>query len=167
MRWWDDSEYGNRWYVGPAPTDVLIASVEDELGYRLPAAYVAMMRRHNGGVPRLTCFPTSTRTTWAEDHVAISGIFGIGRDLACSLCGETGSRFWIEVWGYPDLGVYFGDCPSAGHDMIAMDYRDVGPAGEPRIVHVDQERDYGVTVLAPSFAEFVRGLRAEGDFEVD
>jgi hypothetical protein len=31
-----------------------------------------------------------------------------------------GSRFWIEVWGYPELGVYFGDCPSAGHDMIAM-----------------------------------------------
>jgi hypothetical protein len=51
--------------------------------------------------------------------------------------------------------------------MIAMDCRDVGHAGEPRIVHVDQERDYGVTVLAPSFAEFVRGLRAEGDFEVE
>ena len=45
--------------------------------------------------------------------------------------------------------------------MIAMDYRDVGPDGEPRIVHVDQEWDYAVTVLASGFAEFVRGLRAE------
>jgi hypothetical protein len=31
---------------------------------------------------------------------------------------------------------------------------------------VDQARDYAITVLAGSFAEFVRGLRAEEDFPV-
>ena len=167
QEWWEDSAYALRKYVGPTQTDALVASVEDELGYGLPSSYVAMMRRHNGGIPRLSGFPTSTRTTWSDDHVAVTGIFGIGRDLAYSLCGTAGSRFWIEEWGYPDLGVYFVDCPSAGHDMIAMDYRGVGPDGEPRIVHVDQERDYSVTVLAASFAEFVRGLRDEEIFETD
>ena len=166
-QWWADSDYARREYVGRTPTDELIASVESELGYRLPASYVAMMRRHNGGLPRLTCFPTSTPTTWAVDHVAVTGVFGIGRELANSLRGSAGSRFWVDEWDYPDLGVYFADCPSAGHDMLAMDYRDVGPGGEPRIVHVDQERDYAVTVLAPGFAEFVRGLRDGEEFDLD
>jgi hypothetical protein len=164
QEWWVDSASALREYVGLTPTDVLVASVEDELGRRLPPSYLAMMRRHNGGIPRLSCFPTVTPTTWAEDHVAVTGVFGIGRDLTYSLCGPSGSRFWIDEWGYPDLGVYFADCPSAGHDMLAMDYRDCGPEGEPRIVHVDQEWDYAVTVLAISFADFVRGLRAEEVF---
>jgi hypothetical protein len=39
------------------------------------------------------------------------------------LGGTFGSRFWIEEWGYADIGVYFADCPSAGHDMLCLDYR--------------------------------------------
>jgi hypothetical protein len=42
--------------------------------------------------------------------------------------------------------------------MIALDYRDCGPEGEPRVVHVDQARDYAVTFLAEDFARFVGGL---------
>jgi hypothetical protein len=165
QEWWEDSTTSLREYVGATPTDALVASVEDELGFRLPLSYVAMMRRHNGGIPRLNCFPTSSPTTWADDHVAVNGFFAIGRELAHSLCGTAGSRFWIDEWGYPDLGLYFADCPSAGHDMIAMDYRDSGPEGDPRIVHVDQEWDYAVTDLAPDFAQFVRGLCDEEAFE--
>ncbi|MFC4942530.1 SMI1/KNR4 family protein [Pseudonocardia sp. GCM10023141] len=163
-QWWDDSDYALRTYVSPAPADELVMLVEEELGYRLPASYVAMMRRHNGGIPRLTCSPAPSPTSWASDHVELSGIFGIGRSLRYSLCGAIGGRFMVEEWGYPELGIYVANCPSAGHDMIAMDYRDVGAAGEPRIVHVDQERDYAVTELAPTFAQFVRGLRDARDF---
>lgn len=165
--WWDDSDYARREYVGSPPADDLVASVERELGYRLPASYVAFMRRHNGGVPRLTCCPAPSRTTWAGDHVAVTGIFGIGRTLSYSLCGDAGSSYWIQEWGYPDLGVYFADCPSGGHDMIAMDYRHVGADGEPQIVHVDQEWDYAITVLAPNFAEFIRALRDEDSFDLE
>lgn len=165
--WWNDSDYALRKYVGPPPTDDLVASVERELGYRLPASYVAFMRRHNGGRPRLTCCPAPGPTTWERDHVAVTGIFGIGGTPSYSLCGESGSKFWIQEWGYPDLGVYFANCPSAGHDMIAMDYRSVGAAGEPQIVHVDQEWDYAITVLAPNFAEFIRALRDEESFDLE
>ena len=164
VQWWDDSEYALSSYVGPSPTDGLVASVEAELGYRLPAAYVAMMRRHNGGIPKLRAFPVPGPGRTGR-HVAVHGIFGIGRDGEYALCGGSGSRFWVEEWGYPELGVYFADCPSAGHDMIAMDYRDVGPAEEPRIVHVDQEADDAVTVLAPTFAAFIRGLRDAREFD--
>lgn len=165
-QWWEDSDYALGHYVSPSPDETLVASVEEELGYWLPASYVAFMCRHNGGIPRLTCHPAPTSTTWADDHVAVTGIHGIGRDLGYSLCGSTGSRFWQEQWEYPPLGVYFADCLSADHDMIAMDYRDCGPTGEPRIVHVDQEWDYAVTVLADTFADFIRGLRDADDFDI-
>ena len=39
-----------------------------------------------------------------------------------------------------------------------LDYRNCGAAGEPSVVHVDQERDYKVTPLARTFEAFVRGL---------
>jgi hypothetical protein len=41
------------------------------------------------------------------------------------------------------------------------------PEGELRIVQVDREWDYAVTVLAPTFAQFVRSLRHEDEFETD
>jgi hypothetical protein len=34
---------------------------------------------------------------------------------------------WINEWEYPNIGIYFGNCPSGGHDMIALDYRTCGP----------------------------------------
>ena len=37
--------------------------------------------------------------------------------------------------------------------------------GEPRVVHVDQEAGYRITVLAPDFAGFVRALRPESDYD--
>ncbi|WP_341716484.1 SMI1/KNR4 family protein [Micromonospora sp. FIMYZ51] len=162
---WDDNEYALGAYVDVPPSPALIDSVEADLGYRLPASYVALMRSHNGGMPHDRCCPAPSRTTWAETHVAVDGIMGIGRKRRYSLAGEAGSRFWIEEWGYPAIGVYFATCPSAGHDMIAFDYRDSGPDGEPRVVHVDHEWDYQVTVLAPNFVSFVQALRPESQYE--
>ncbi|CQR58981.1 Imm51 family immunity protein [Paenibacillus riograndensis] len=162
---WEDSDYALESYVSEPPTDELIASVEQELGYKLPAFYIEMMKQHNGGVPRDTCFPTEEGTSWAEDHVAITGIMGIGRDKTYSLCGDLGSRFMIEEWGYPDIGVVFGDCPSAGHDVIMLDYRACGREGEPAVIHVDQEADYEITFLAKDFESFVRGLVNEEVFD--
>jgi hypothetical protein len=46
-----------------------------------------------------------------------------------------------------------------------LDYRECGPVGEPRIVYVDQEAGYRVTVIAPDFASFVRGLVDEDEFD--
>ncbi|CAH1220480.1 hypothetical protein PAECIP111892_04848 [Paenibacillus auburnensis] len=162
---WDDSDYALKEYVLEPPSDQLIASVEEELGYKLPASYIALMKQHNGGVPYNTCFPTEEATSWADDHVAITGIMGIGRDKQYSLCGELGSPFMIEEWGYPDIGVVICDCPSAGHDVIMLDYRYCGKDGEPEVIHVDQEDDYEITYLAPDFETFIRGLVNEEVFD--
>ena len=164
---WDDNWYALKEYVSEPPSDELIASVEEELGYKLPAAYIWLMKQHNGGIPVNTCYPCDEPTCWSDDHVAITGIFGIGREKSCSLCGELGSQFMIDEWEYPAIGVAICDCPSAGHDMIFLDYRACGPQGEPAVVHVDQENDYKITHLADSFEEFVRGLEHESLYDPD
>lgn len=100
---WDDNEYALEAYVDAPPSAELVASVQAELGYRLPASYVTLMRSHNGGVPRNTCCPAPNPTTWADDHVCVHGIMGIGRNKRYSLAGEAGSRFWLAEWGASHL----------------------------------------------------------------
>lgn len=155
---WEDSDYARERYVGEPLSNELILSVETELGVRLPASYRELMNIQNGGIPVNHCFPTKVPTSWAEDHVSISGILGIGRDKTYSLCGELGSKFMQDEWGYPDIGICICNCPSAGHDMIMLDYRKCGSKGEPEVVHVDQETDFKITFLAKNFESFIRGL---------
>jgi hypothetical protein len=162
---WKDSDYARERYIETKPTAALIAAIEKELGFRLPASYLELMSFQNGGIPRNTCHPTRTRTSWAPDHIAITGIMGIGRTKTYSIGGELGSNFMQEEWDYPDFGICVCDCPSAGHDMIMLDYRKCGNEGEPEVVHVDQERDFKITFLAKDFETFIRGLVNESVYD--
>jgi len=81
-----------------------------------------------------------------------------------ALLGELGSTFMQTEWGYPTFGIFIADCPSAGHDMVMLDYRACGPTGEPEAVQVDQESDYAVTFLAKDFESFIRLLVDEAVF---
>ncbi|MDQ0229084.1 hypothetical protein J2S19_000334 [Metabacillus malikii] len=155
---WDNSQYAEQHYISEPPTDEMITKIEIDLGYKLPKSYILFMQHQNGGIPKNTCFPTTEPTCWAENHIAISGIFGIGYEKSCSLGGEFGSEFWVEMWDYPNIGIAIADCPSAGHDMIFLDYRECGPTGEPCVVHVDQEDDFKITWLADDFESFIVGL---------
>jgi hypothetical protein len=138
---WDDSDY----FTGPALTAEAVAGAEASLGYSLPAAYVELLRSRNGGCPRRACFPTATPTSWADDHIALSGIRGIGGKWGID-SPTLGSKVMIEEWGYPRIGIVVGECPSAGHDEV---------------IHVETERDSPeVTVLASNFAKFIEGLVA-------
>jgi hypothetical protein len=164
---WEHSAYADNTYVSKPFDEAMLASVQAELGYTLPAAYVALLRTQNGGTPRYTDHKAPFPPTWSRDRVGLSGIFGIGRDKDMSLCGECGSAFWSLEWGYPKIGVYFADCPSAGHDMLCLDYTACGPQGEPAVVHIEQEDNYRITVLAPNFQAFMLGLEPDPDFDPD
>ena len=163
---WEDSDYARREYVGSSFSDLDVKRVEKELGFKLPSSYIALMRLQNGGIPKRTNHRTSERTSWADDHVAITGIYSIGREKTYSLCGKFSSSFWVDEWGYPPIGIYFADCPSAGHDMLCLDYRKCGPNGEPQVVHVDQEWDYKITFVAENFESFARGLEEDNAFDL-
>ncbi|MBR0955018.1 SMI1/KNR4 family protein [Bradyrhizobium canariense] len=163
---WDDRPNSLENCVEPPPSDELIASIEQEIGgYRLPAAYVDLARRHNGGIVKRNCHPMKERTGWAEDHVAIKGLYAIGRTSTYSLAGELGAKFMIEKWGYPPIGVGIANTPAGGHELIMLDYRTCGKRGEPQVVYVDQEDDYSIVVVAPDFEAFIRGLVEESEYD--
>ena len=156
---WEVSDYANEMYVDGMPDPNIINAVHAELGYTLPKSYIELARHQNGGFPKRCCHRDASRASWSSNHIAITGIFSIGHRKPASLCGEWGQQLWIEKWGYPTIGVYFADCPSAGHDMLCLDYRECGADGEPQVVHVDQEIDYRITFVAATFEAFIHGLQ--------
>ena len=150
---WNDVDYAFESYIGKPVTDEDIKAAEANLGYTLPAAYIELLKNHNGGVVNKNCFINDNR-----DCVYITGIYGIDRDKKYSLLGEIGNEFWISKVKYPPIGVVVADTISGGHDMIFLDYRECGPIGEPKVVRVDQECDYSITLLADNFGDFIKGL---------
>ena len=129
-QFWDDDELALAEYVDEKPSDTLIASIENELGYKLPDSYIAMMKQHNGGVPYATCYVLPEGADDEADYIEITGFLSIGRKKENSLCGLAGNKLFKDGWHYPDYGVYICDCPSAGFDLILLDYRACGPASQ-------------------------------------
>ncbi|NNG41644.1 SMI1/KNR4 family protein [Pseudoalteromonas sp. NEC-BIFX-2020_002] len=156
---WEECEYAEKEYVCEPLTDQLVEEIEIELGYKLPPSYIELMKTQNGGSPNNTAVPCNEPTSWSDDHVAITSIYGISKNKSWSLCGELGNQFMIDEWEYPEIGVYICNCPSAGHDMVALDYRKCGNNGEPEVVHVDQESDYKITFLASNLESFIKSLK--------
>lgn len=150
---WDESDDE---FTPPPLTDEMVRSAESALGYRLPAAYLRILRVRNGGIPLRRCFPTSRPTSWAKDHMQITEIAGIGGDEGID--SPLGSAYLIREWQYPAIGIVVAHCPSAGHDVVMLDYTMCGPDGEPRVVHIDTEWEPNTLVLAPTFDAFLQGL---------
>ena len=160
---WTDSDY----FTGPPLEDRMVRAAEQLLGYKLPSSYVRLLRSRNGGTPIRNCFPTSTPTSWAQDHVAISGIRGIGGEWGID-SPSLGSLPMIAEWGYPAIGIVVGECPSAGHDVVMLDYSLCGKDGEPRVVHVETEcASPQITVLAGDFRSFIDGLVNGSIYEIE
>ncbi|WP_339277152.1 SMI1/KNR4 family protein [Paenibacillus sp. FSL W8-0426] len=154
---WDDHAETAEQFVLAPPTDEQIAAVEEQLVFKLPTSYIKMMKLHNGGVPRYRYFPVSDADATEKRRIEISGMLGIGREKKHSLCGEAGSRFIIEQGGYPEIGVVLCECP-AESEVVMLDYRASGNAGEPEVVHIDKNQGYKITWLAPDVDTFIRGL---------
>ena len=93
---WKDTDYAFESYIGREVTDEDIKNAEAELGYTLPAAYIELLKNHNGGVVNKNCFINDD-----DDCVYITGIYGIDRDKKYSLLGEMGNEFWISKVKYP------------------------------------------------------------------
>ena len=164
---WNNDRYSLKEHVGKTPTDEDFEKVEKELGYRLPKSYKTLMRIQNGGELRKNNFEGPFKRTWTSGSFDAEYISGVDSSKRYSLCGEFGSKFWIEEWKYPNIGIAICGTSSGGHDMIFLDYSDCGPEGEPCVVHIDQEGGYEITYLADNFKDFVDGLFPSLDDEDD
>lgn len=139
------------YYTGSELTDLMVAEVEESLGYKLPLSYLELLRVRNGGVPRRRCYRTEFETSWAPNYFEIAGILGIG------VRGIENSAYMIREWGYPDIGIVFCDTPSAGHDTVMLDYR--SGSSEPAVAYIEDDRL--PRIVAPTFAEFLQRLESK------
>lgn len=145
-------------YHEATPNDEYIAAIEQKLGgYKLPAAYIELMKKHNGGYLKRDCFVMSEDNEWEAFNLSLSGLYALGEIARYSLLGEFGQES-AKAWSYPNVGIYFADTISGGHDLVAFDYRQCGKQGEPSVVHIDQESNYCITQIAPHFTHFIKGL---------
>lgn len=147
--------------IAKAATDEDIMAAEKELGYKLPKAYKALIKQHNGGRLNRCICPTSSKTSWANDHAEISTLFGIDKNKPSIFA----TKFYQDEWGYPNIGLAIGSTPTDGHTMVFLDYSKCGHDGEPSVVDVDQEDNYKTSVLANDFGEFINKLITRDEFE--
>jgi hypothetical protein len=108
----------------PSLKPAMVRAAEQRLGYRLPAAYVELLKVCNGGTIRRSFFPTDQCKSWADDHVAFETVMGICPDEGID--GEVGSASLIAEWDDPDVGVVIS---SDGHTAFMLDYSGCGPEG--------------------------------------
>jgi len=136
--------------------DDTLAEVEKRLGVKLPAAYVELMREHNGGQFETLVIRVRGRLSGAlaqhfgdDRHVEIDALVGITLE-------EDGSvlhtQYLTKEWELPSgLVLLDGD----GHTWIALDYRK--PVREPPVIFIESDSKAS-TVLAPTFAAFLEAL---------
>ena len=150
----------------PPLTSEMVTQAEKTLGYKLPPSYLYVLRVKNGGYLTRTDFPTDRPTNWSNNHVSCFSLMGIGCEDGID--GETGSRYLIEEWEYPDTGVVIS---SEGHTAFMLDYGTCGPQGEPSVIYVDTDPEIAVIPLAPDFAAFFAGMvedmKEEGEEDED
>ena len=159
-----DFDFENFWsdiflletYTEEYPTDELIKSIEQELGYKLPESYIEFMRVQNGGSLQKCCYSIKNPTKSVSSHILVSNFAAIGRKKNCSICGSMGAKYRIDEWYLPNTGIYFCET-SGGFEVVMFDYSKCDNNGEPEVVYFDPEVNETI-FLAKNFEEFVRNL---------
>lgn len=120
---------------------------EEELKVKLPEGYISLLKEQNGGYIIYDSFPTNFPTSWADNHINVDYIRGIGGEESIQE-----SEYLIDEWGLPKKVVLIsGD----GHTWIAFDYRYTDES--PPIILIDHDGEE-ITEITPDFESFLNGL---------
>ncbi len=144
-------------YLQPPLTAAAVKSAEEKLGYKLPADYLSLLKRQNGGYIRYS-LPEMVHDTIAGIGPHFPSLTGFDWDE----CQEHVS-FALE-----GLVPFDGD----GHWHLCLDYRRNRNA--PAVTYVDIEGDEE-SKISNSFAEYLSKLRldveekyaVEGGWEIE
>jgi hypothetical protein len=150
---WDSNYYDN-----PPLTDKMIQQAENELGVKLPDSFLDLLKIQNGGYTKGFSFPMTIKTTWADNHVPLTEMFGIVLDKnSDSIHNIMQSGYMTQEWGLPDKQILLtGD----GHWWITLDYR---KGDSPSIRWIDCECGEDIHI-ADSFDDFINGLVSRDRF---
>lgn len=144
--WKKDDEY----YKLPPLTDKILEKAEETLRVKLPKSYIHLLQEQNGGYIIYDSYPSDVPTSWADDHINIEFLFGIGEEN-----GILESDYFIREWNLPNNIVLLS---GSGHSWVALDYRHTKE--EPPVIYIDVEWDQ-IFELAPNFNTFLNGLYEE------
>ena len=155
---WHDSAESDRRHLSAPFDDEMLKSIEEELGYKLPASFVMLMRTHNGGLVNRCRYRVPDPKEGMPDTVYITDILGIGRDAPYSLCGRFGSEFLIDSRRHnKEIGVAVCNTTLPGRALVFLDYRKCGRNGEPSVTYADAMTGMELP-LSNNFASFLKGL---------
>lgn len=143
--WQQDNDYGK---LEPLTVEI-VEQAEEKLKVKLPQSYISILNQQNGGYIKFNSHPSDVPTPWADDHVHVDHIFGIGVGKER---GILESEYLIREWGLPkNVVLISGD----GHSFIALDYRN--SKVDPPVIFINAEQSQEIR-LAKSFEEFMTGL---------
>lgn len=147
--------WGGDYDQNPPLTDEALRHAEKFLGVRFPPELVALWQIQNGGYTQGFVYPTRQPTTWADDHVPLAELFGIGASAAPSgIHNVLNSKYMIAEWGLPSNQVLLS---GEGHWWITLDYR---KNSDPCVTWFDVDAGQDIE-LAASFHEFLSRLLPE------
>lgn len=134
------------WFHRTAPASIQeIEATERHIGHQLPEEYRALLRLQNGGVSNYSGFRDGER------YFPLPPLFGVGAGAQDTLA----RAFDIGAMeGRPEGVVLFA---AAEHIWLGLDYR---VARGPAVVFGNTDEDE-LKLVAPSFADFIRGLVEE------
>ena len=144
--------WNSNYYNNPPLTDKMIQQAETELGVQLPDSFLDLLKIQNGGYTKGFAYPMTTKTTWSDNHVPLTEMFGIvlGKE-SDSAHNIMQSDYMTKEWGLPDKQVLLtGD----GHWWITLDYRE---GDIPTVRWIDCVCSEDVHI-ANSFDDFYNGL---------
>lgn len=147
---WDVNYYNH-----PEVTDEMIIIAENKLKVKLPELLITLLKLQNGGYTKGFAFPMKQHTSWSEDHIPLSELFGIVVDSTLESAQNIMDTAYMTLeWGLPEKQVLLsGD----GHYWITLDYR---ASTNPSVRWIDTECHEDILV-ATSFDEFIQGLVPE------
>lgn len=156
--------WGTDWDKHPPLTPVMVEAAQTYFGVRLPKRYISLLEIQNGGYTAGFVFPSPRPTSWAQTHVPLNELSGIGAtppqssDEFHGIHNIYATPYMTHEWGLPPSQVLLaGD----GHWWISLDYRD---SAQPRVLWLESfPRDE--LPLAETFDSFLAGLRPESDLD--
>ena len=114
------------------------------------------MKQQNGGYIIYDSYPTDIPISWAENHIHLDHIRGVGEKNSI-----LESDYFIKEWELlTNIVLISGD----GHTRIALDYRK--KSAEPSIIYIDTESEQIITI-AKTFEEFLNKLYNEEETDIE
>jgi len=149
-------------------SDAVVAWSEKQLGVKLPASYVQLVKKRNGGGLRLTGLKTlrkpPSRIASGRSIYHLGQIAGLHKTEARSITSNARSLAESADPSRTDLALCVPFEMLDEYVCTCFDYRECGPRGEPCISYIDPMRSRRSDwFVAPDFATVLRNLRVDFD----